>query len=139
MIIGRGSYHAGYSVMQIGESVRDLGLEGQMQKRGTPTMGGVIIIAAILIPTLLFAKLGNIYVLLLILATIWMGTIGFLDDYIKVFKKDKEGLRGKFKILAQVVLGLIVGCVLYFHQGVKVRDYNNVFVYDYNDGNIKWT
>jgi phospho-N-acetylmuramoyl-pentapeptide-transferase len=137
MIIGRGIIRK-LRVMQIGESVRDLGLEGQMQKRGTPTMGGVIIIAAILIPTLLFAKLGNIYVLLLILATIWMGTIGFLDDYIKVFKKDKEGLRGKFKILAQVVLGLIVGCVLYFHQGVKVRDYNNVFVYDYNDGNIKW-
>ena len=137
MIIGR-SIIKRLQIMQIGESVRDLGLEGQIQKKGTPTMGGVIIIASIIIPTLLFARLDNIYVILLILATLWMGAIGFIDDYIKVFKRDKEGLRGKFKILAQVVLGLIVGCVLYFHQGVKVRDYNNVFVYDYNNGNIEW-
>jgi phospho-N-acetylmuramoyl-pentapeptide-transferase len=138
MIIGR-SIIRRLRKMQIGESVRDLGLEGQMQKKGTPTMGGVIIIAAILIPTLLFARLDNIYVLLLILATVWMGIIGFLDDYIKVFKKDKEGLRGKFKILAQVVLGLIVGATLYFHPAVKVRDFNNVFAYKYNDGNIEWS
>jgi phospho-N-acetylmuramoyl-pentapeptide-transferase len=85
--------------MQIGESVRDLGLHGQVEKKGTPTMGGVIIIAAIVIPTVLFARLDNVYVVLLLVSTIWMGGIGFLDDYIKVFKKDKEGLRGKFKIL----------------------------------------
>ncbi|HNL83979.1 MAG TPA: phospho-N-acetylmuramoyl-pentapeptide-transferase, partial [Chitinophagales bacterium] len=91
--------------MQIGESVRDLGLEGQIQKKGTPTMGGIIIIAAIVIPTLLFARLDNVYVILLLVSTLWMGAIGFIDDYIKVFKKDKEGLRGKFKIMAQVVLG----------------------------------
>lgn len=137
MIIGRGIIKR-LRVMQIGESVRDLGLEGQIQKKGTPTMGGIIIIAAILIPTILFARIDNIYVMLLILATVWMGSIGFIDDYIKVFKKDKEGLRGKFKILAQVVLGLIVGIVLYFHNDVKVRDYNNVFVYNYNNGNIDW-
>ena len=115
--------------MQIGESVRDLGLHGQVEKKGTPTMGGVIIIAAIVIPTVLFARLDNVYVVLLLVSTIWMGGIGFLDDYIKVFKKDKEGLRGKFKILAQVVLGLVVGCVLYFHPSVKVRDFDNVFEY----------
>jgi phospho-N-acetylmuramoyl-pentapeptide-transferase len=125
--------------MQIGESVRDLGLEGQIQKKGTPTMGGVIIIAAIVIPTLLFARLDNIYVILLLISTIWMGAIGFLDDYIKVFKKDKEGLRGKFKILAQVVLGLVVGSVLYFHPAVKVRDFDNVFIYKIDkDGEINW-
>ena len=87
---------------QVGESVRDLGLEGQKQKQGTPTMGGVLILGSILIPTLLFAKIDNIYVLLMILSTIWLGTIGFLDDYIKVFKKDKEGLAGRFKIIGQV-------------------------------------
>jgi len=123
--------------MQIGESVRDLGLDGQVQKKGTPTMGGVIIIAAIVIPTLLFARLDNIYVILLLISTIWMGAIGFLDDYIKVFKKDKEGLRGKFKILAQVVLGLVVGCILYFHPSVKVRDFNTVFEYKIDkEGNV---
>jgi len=123
--------------MQIGESVRDLGLEGQVQKKGTPTMGGVIIIAAIVIPTLLFARLDNVYVVLLLISTLWMGAIGFLDDYIKVFKKDKEGLRGKFKILAQVVLGLVVGCVLYFHPSVKVRDFNTVFEYKMDsDGKV---
>ena len=125
--------------MQIGESVRDLGLHGQVEKKGTPTMGGVIIIAAIVIPTVLFARLDNVYVVLLLVSTIWMGGIGFLDDYIKVFKKDKEGLRGKFKILAQVVLGLVVGCVLYFHPSVKVRDFDNVFEYQISkEGKINW-
>lgn len=108
--------------MQVGETVRELGLEGQKEKAGTPTMGGVIIIIATLIPVLLFAKLDNIYVLLLILTTIWMGVIGFLDDYIKVFKKDKEGLKGRFKVIGQVGLGLIVGAVLYFSPSVTVRE-----------------
>ena len=107
---------------QVGESVRDLGLEGQAEKAGTPTMGGIIILSAILIPTLLFAKLDNIYVMLMLITTVWMGFIGFLDDYIKVFKKDKEGLAGKFKILGQVSLGLIVGSILYFHPDVVMRE-----------------
>ncbi|MDO6490429.1 MULTISPECIES: phospho-N-acetylmuramoyl-pentapeptide-transferase [unclassified Cellulophaga] len=107
---------------QIGETVRDLGLDGQKQKAGTPTMGGLIIILATLIPVLLFAKLDNIYILLLIVTMLWMGVIGFVDDYIKIFKKDKEGLKGKFKILGQVVLGLIVGCTLYFHPGVTIKE-----------------
>ncbi|ADV49506.1 phospho-N-acetylmuramoyl-pentapeptide-transferase [Cellulophaga sp. E16_2] len=107
---------------QIGETVRDLGLDGQKQKAGTPTMGGLIIILATLIPVLLFAKLDNIYVILLIVTTIWMGIIGFIDDYIKIFKKDKEGLQGKFKILGQVVLGLIVGTTLYFHPEVTMKE-----------------
>jgi len=108
--------------MQVGESVRDLGLEGQVEKAGTPTMGGIIILSSILIPTLLFAQLDNIYVLLLIITTVWMGFIGFLDDYIKVFKNDKEGLAGKFKVLGQVSLGLIVGSILYFHPDVVIRN-----------------
>src|SRR5215470_1307252 len=103
---------------QVGEDIRDLGLEGQMQKRGTPTMGGLIIIAAILVPTLLMAKLDNVYVILLIATTVWLGFIGFLDDYIKVFKKNKEGLRAKFKLLGQIVLGIIVGVVLYFSNDI---------------------
>jgi phospho-N-acetylmuramoyl-pentapeptide-transferase len=107
---------------QVGEEIRELGLEGQTAKRGTPTMGGLIIIAAILIPTLLFAKLDNVYVILLIIATVWMGLIGFLDDYIKVFKKDKKGLAGRFKIVGQVGLGLIVGLTLYFNDNVVVRE-----------------
>ena len=107
---------------QIGESIRDLGLEGQMQKKGTPTMGGVIIIAGILIPTFLMCKLDNVYVILLIITTIWLGLIGFLDDYIKVFKKNKEGLAGRFKIAGQVGIGLIVGLVLYFNQYTVVRE-----------------
>lgn len=107
--------------LQIGETVRELGLEGQTQKAGTPTMGGLIIIIATLIPVLLLAKLDNIYVVLLIITTLWMGSIGFIDDYIKIFKKDKEGLQGKFKVVGQVGLGLIVGSVLYFHPGVTVR------------------
>jgi phospho-N-acetylmuramoyl-pentapeptide-transferase len=94
---------------QVGEDIRDLGLKGQMQKKGTPTMGGIIIIGAILVPTLLFAKLDNVYVILLIIATCWLGLIGFLDDYIKVFRKNKEGLAGRFKIIGQIGLGLIVG------------------------------
>jgi len=106
---------------QVGETVRELGLEGQTQKAGTPTMGGLIIILATLVPVLLLAKLDNIYIILLIVTTLWMGTIGFIDDYIKIFKKDKEGLKGKFKVIGQVGLGLIVGSVLYFHPGVTVR------------------
>jgi phospho-N-acetylmuramoyl-pentapeptide-transferase len=107
---------------QIGESIRDLGLEGQKQKAGTPTMGGIIIIMSTLIPVLLFGKLENIYVILLIVTTLWMGVIGFIDDYIKIFKKDKKGLKGRFKIIGQVVLGLIVGIVLYFHPEVTMKE-----------------
>jgi phospho-N-acetylmuramoyl-pentapeptide-transferase len=107
---------------QVGETVRDLGLEGQLQKKGTPTMGGLIILSAIVVPTLLFAKLHNIYIMLLLLSTVWLGAIGFLDDYIKVFKKDKAGLAGKFKVLGQVGIGLIVGVTLYFHDDVVVRN-----------------
>ncbi len=107
---------------QVGESIRDLGLEGQAQKQGTPTMGGLIILAAILIPTLLFARLDNIYIILVIVATVWLGFIGFLDDYIKVFKKDKKGLAGKFKVLGQIGLGLIVGITMYFHKDVVIRE-----------------
>ena len=106
---------------QIGETVRDLGLEGQMQKSGTPTMGGIIILSAILIPTLLFAKLHNVYVIAMLLATVWLGLIGFVDDYIKVFKKNKEGLKGIFKVIGQVGVGLIVGCILYFSEDVTVH------------------
>lgn len=106
---------------QIGETVRDLGLAGQIEKSGTPTMGGVIILGAILIPTLLFAKLHNIYVITMIVATIWLGLIGFLDDYIKVFKKNKEGLAGKSKVVGQIGVGLIVGCMLYFSDDVTVH------------------
>lgn len=106
-----------------GETVRDLGLEGQMEKTGTPTMGGVIIIVCILVPVLLLARPDNVYVALLIVSTIWMGLIGFLDDYIKVFKKNKEGLQGRFKIIGQVGLGLIVGFTLYFNDAVVVRQY----------------
>jgi phospho-N-acetylmuramoyl-pentapeptide-transferase len=107
---------------QVGEVVRDLGLEGQLQKKGTPTMGGLIIIAAILIPTLLMAKLDNVYVILLIATTVWLGMIGFIDDYIKVFQKNKEGLAGRFKIVGQVTIGLIVGLTLYFNDQVVVRE-----------------
>jgi phospho-N-acetylmuramoyl-pentapeptide-transferase len=107
---------------QIGETIRDLGLEGQMQKKGTPTMGGLIIIAAILIPTLLFADILNIYIILMIITTVWLGLIGFLDDYIKVFKKNKEGLAGNFKILGQVGLGLIIGLTLYLSDGNVARE-----------------
>ncbi|HHL57321.1 MAG TPA: phospho-N-acetylmuramoyl-pentapeptide-transferase [Bacteroidetes bacterium] len=107
---------------QVGETIRDLGIEGQLEKQGTPTMGGLIILASILVPTLLFAKLDNIYILLMLFTTVWLGGIGFLDDYIKVFKKNKNGLSGKYKILAQVVLGLIVGMVMYFNPAIVVRE-----------------
>ena len=103
---------------QIGETIRDLGLQGETQKKGTPTMGGLIIIAAMLIPTLLFAKLTNIYIVLILLSTVWLGLVGFLDDYIKVFKKNKEGLAGRFKILGQVGLGIIIGLSLYYNDSV---------------------
>lgn len=106
---------------QVGETVRELGLAGQNEKAGTPTMGGLIIIIATLIPVLLFTKLNNIYIILLIVTTLWMGTIGFIDDYIKIFKKDKQGLKGIFKVIGQVGLGLIVGSVLYLHPGVTLR------------------
>jgi phospho-N-acetylmuramoyl-pentapeptide-transferase len=108
-------------LLQVGEIVRDLGLEGQIQKQGTPTMGGLIILAAILIPTLLFAKLDNIYIILMIISTIMLGAIGFIDDYIKVFKKNKKGLAGKFKVLGQIAVGIVVGTVLYFNQDVVVK------------------
>lgn len=107
---------------QIGEAIRDLGLEGQNEKAGTPTMGGLIILGAILIPTLLFAQLNNIYILLMLFATIWLGFIGFLDDYIKVFKRNKKGLAGKFKIMGQIVAGIVIGLTLYFNQGVVIRE-----------------
>jgi phospho-N-acetylmuramoyl-pentapeptide-transferase len=107
---------------QVGEDIRDLGLQGQLQKKGTPTMGGLIIIAAILVPTLLLAKLDNIYIILLIVTTCWLGFIGFLDDYIKVFRKNKEGLAGKFKIVGQVGIGIIVGLTLFFHDDVVIRE-----------------
>lgn len=107
---------------QVGESIRDLGLDGQVEKAGTPTMGGLIIISSILVPTILFVQLDNIYVILMIITTLWMGLIGFMDDYIKVFKKDKKGLAGKFKVLGQVSLGLLVGFILYFHPDVVMRE-----------------
>jgi phospho-N-acetylmuramoyl-pentapeptide-transferase len=107
---------------QIGEVVRDLGLEGQYQKKGTPSMGGIIILASIVVPTLLFAKLNNIYVLLMLLTTVWLGLIGFIDDYIKIFKKHKEGLAGRFKIIGQVGLGIIVGLVLFFSKDVVIAE-----------------
>ena len=107
---------------QIGEQIRDLGLEGQMQKKGTPTMGGIIILVSILLPVLLFAKLDNTYILLMLITTIWLGMIGFADDYIKVFLKDKEGLAGKFKIIGQISLGVIVAATLYFSDEVSIRE-----------------
>ncbi len=111
---------------QIGEIVRDLGLEGQMKKQGTPTMGGIIILISIVVPTLLFARLENVYIILMLITTIWLGFIGFTDDYIKVFKKDKKGLAGKFKILGQVILGIIVGLTLYFSDSVVIREKSKI-------------
>ncbi len=108
-------------LLQVGEIVRDLGLEGQIQKQGTPTMGGLIILASILIPTLLFAKLDNIYIILMLVSTVMLGAIGFIDDYIKVLKKNKEGLAGKFKVMGQIVVGVVVGTVLYFNDDVVVK------------------
>ena len=111
---------------QIGESIRDLGLQGQLEKRGTPTMGGVIILLGIIVPVLLFARLDNIYTILLLVATTWCGVIGFLDDYIKVFRHNKEGLQGKFKIVGQVGLGLIVGTVMCFSEDIVIREHTTV-------------
>ena len=107
---------------QIGETIRDLGLKGQSEKSGTPTMGGIIIILATLIPVLLLAQLANVYIIILMVTTVWMGTIGFLDDYIKVFKKDKDGLKGRFKILGQVSLGIFIGAMIYFNPNVTIKE-----------------
>lgn len=117
---------------QLGESIRDLGLEGQMEKKGTPTMGGIIIISAIVIPTLLFARLDNIYIILLVISALWMGIIGFIDDYLKVKKQNKEGLRGKFKVIGQIGLGLLVGLVMVFHEDIVVRDFSGEAFSDKN-------
>lgn len=135
--------------LQIGETVRDLGLDGQKEKEGTPTMGGLIILGAILVPTILFAKLENIYIITMLIATVWLGLIGFLDDYIKVFKKNKKGLAGKFKVVGQIGVGIIVGSILYFHPDVKVhekvpidQEISGTEVTDLHefceDGNSKW-
>src|SRR5690606_5603482 len=107
---------------QVGETIRDLGLEGQMKKQGTPTMGGLIILLGIVSATILFARVDNIYIIMMLVATLWMGTIGFIDDYIKVFKKDKGGLQGKFKVMAQIGLGLFIGITMYYHQDIVVRE-----------------
>jgi phospho-N-acetylmuramoyl-pentapeptide-transferase len=114
---------------QVGETVRDLGLEGQKAKEGTPTMGGLIILAAILIPTLLFAKLDNIYVIIMLITTIWLGALGFIDDYIKVFRKNKAGLSGKLKVVGQVVLGIVVGCMMYFHPDITIKEKTEIAQY----------
>ncbi|MDE6192255.1 MAG: phospho-N-acetylmuramoyl-pentapeptide-transferase [Muribaculum sp.] len=131
-------------LMQVGEIIRDLGLEGQMKKTGTPTMGGVIIIISILIPCLLVGNLSNVYMLLMIVATIWLGTLGFLDDYIKVARRDKDGLKGKFKIVGQVGLGLIVGLTMVFSPSISIRENvetenveNHEIVVEYKAENIK--
>ena len=133
-------------LMQVGEIVRDLGLEGQMSKKGTPTMGGIIIIISILIPCLLVGKLSNIYMILMLIATLWLGTLGFLDDYIKVARKDKEGLKGKFKIIGQVGLGLIVGLTMYLSPDIVIREnrevenvVNHEVVVTYEKDNVKST
>ena len=112
--------------LQIGEEIRDLGLEGQMQKKGTPTMGGFIILLSLIIPTALFAKITNVYIVLLLLSAVWLGAVGFLDDYIKVFKKNKEGLSGRLKIVGQIGLGLIVGLTMYYNQHIKVRVFSKL-------------
>ncbi len=124
---------------QIGEEIRELGLEGQLQKKGTPTMGGIILIISILVPTLLFGNLSNIYVILMLVTTVWLGLVGFIDDYIKVFKKNKEGLRGSLKIMGQVILGLIVGLTMYLHDDIVIREkattQNGVPVIEIVEGN----
>lgn len=107
---------------QVGETIRNLGLEGQMEKEGTPTMGGLIILNAVIIPTLLFARLDNIYIILMLFTTVWLGMIGFADDYIKVFKKNKHGLPGKFKVIGQIILGLVVGLTMYFNDEIVIRE-----------------
>ena len=122
---------------QVGESIRDLGLEGQVEKSGTPTMGGLIILGAILVPTLLFAKLDNIYTITMIIATVWLGFIGFIDDYIKVFKKNKKGLAGKFKIVGQVGVGIIVGSLLYFSDDVVIQEKQQVTTSQNQDATVK--
>ena len=109
--------------LQVAETVRNLGLAGESQKQGTPTMGGLIILGAILLPTLLFARLSNVYIILMLISTVWLGLVGFLDDYIKVFKKNKEGLAGRFKVLGQVGLGVIVATTLYYNNHVKTRNF----------------
>lgn len=114
---------------QVGETVRDLGLEGQKAKEGTPTMGGLIILAAILIPTLLFAKLDNIYVIIMLITTVWLGALGFIDDYIKVFKKNKAGLSGKLKVVGQIVLGIVVGSMIYFHPDITIKEKQEIEKY----------
>jgi len=132
---------------QVGETVRNLGLQGESTKQGTPTMGGLIILSAILIPTLLFAKLHNSYIILMLISTVWLGIIGFVDDYIKVFKKDKEGLKGKFKVVGQVGLGLIVGSILYFNPNIVIKekisnvnevkmDENELFTHDVSSSDL---
>lgn len=122
---------------QIGETIRELGLAGETQKKGTPTMGGLLILGAILIPTLLFARIDNIYIIIMLITTVWLGLIGFADDYIKVFKKDKKGLAGTFKIIGQVGLGLIVGTTLYFHPGVVTKEEISLGeVYKYNSNQV---
>ncbi|MDH5608487.1 MAG: phospho-N-acetylmuramoyl-pentapeptide-transferase, partial [Cyclobacteriaceae bacterium] len=108
---------------QMGESIRDLGLQGQMEKQGTPTMGGIIILSAIVIPTLLFAQIGNIYIILLLITAVWMGLIGFLDDFLKIKRKNKEGLRGKFKITGQLILGFMIGAVMVYHPDIVIREF----------------
>ncbi len=123
--------------MQVGETVRDLGLEGQMQKQGTPTMGGLMIIAGIVIPTLLFARLNNVYILLLLASVLWLGTIGFIDDYIKVFKKDKRGLAGTSKIIGQIGIGLVVGLTVYFHPAIRTKvEIPEVLAQQFDDSEI---
>jgi len=119
---------------QVGETVRDLGLEGQLSKQGTPTMGGLMILGAILVPVLLVADLGNLYIRLMLLVTVWMGAIGFVDDYIKVFRKNKEGLAGRFKLLGQAGLGIIVGSVILFHPDVQVRELDTWYFYEVVEG-----
>ena len=122
---------------QIGEVVRDLGLEGQYEKKGTPTMGGIIILLAIILPTLLFANLTNIYVILMLITSVWLGLIGFLDDYIKVFKKNKDGLSGRFKVFGQICLGLIIGSVMYFSDDIVIRQSNEIQNIENINENIK--
>ena len=123
--------------MQVGETVRDLGLEGQIQKQGTPTMGGLMIIAGIVIPTLLFARLNNVYILLMLASVLWLGTIGFIDDYIKVFKKDKRGLAGTSKIIGQVGIGLVVGLTVYFHPSIRTKvEIPEVLAQQFDDSEI---
>ncbi len=124
---------------QVGESIRDLGLEGQNEKAGTPTMGGLIILAAVIVPILLFARLSNIYIILMLAVTVILGTIGFLDDYIKVFKKNKKGLAGKFKVMGQVLVGILVGATIYFHPDVQIRDFTKIYKYEVSEGIIAKT